>query len=89
MKSVTTVRFRHALDRLPKKVQLKARNAYKLWQENPQHPGINFKQIHTTEPIYSVRIGLGYRALGVLNDKTIVWFWIGSHEDYNALVKTL
>lgn len=89
MKSVTTIRFRQALERLPNKVQQKARRTYHLWQENPQHPSINFKQIHSNEPIYSVRIGIGYRALGTLNDQTMVWFWIGSHEDYNVLIKSL
>ena len=89
MKSVTTFRFRQALERLLKKIQLKARTTYHLWQENPQHPGINFKQIHSTELIYSVRIGIGYRALGVLNENTMVWFWIGSHEEYNTLIKSL
>ncbi len=89
MKSVTTLRFRQSLDRLSRKIQVKARNVYVIWQKNPQHPSIHFKPIHSNEPIYSVRIGLGYRALGILNDKTMVWFWIGSHEDYNAMIKTV
>jgi hypothetical protein len=89
MKSVTTFRFRQALKQLPEKVQLKARNTYHVWQENPQHPSLNFKQIHSRDPIYSIRIGIGCRALGVKNDNTMVWFWIGSHEEYNALIKTM
>ena len=89
MRSVTTARFRKSLERLPKKIQTRAVKVYALWSKDPQHPSISFKQIHSTEPIYSVRIGLGYRALGILNDKTMVWFWIGSHEDYNSLIKTM
>jgi len=34
--------------------------------------------------VWSVRIGRSYRALGKRTDAdTIVWYWIGSHEDYN------
>jgi hypothetical protein len=29
---------------------------------------------------------MGYRALGVRRDDTIVWFWIGSHADYDKLL---
>lgn len=89
MKSVTTNRFKQALQQLPEKIQIKARTTYHLWQENPQHPSLNFKQIHSREPIYSVRIGIGYRALGTVDENTMIWFWIGSHEDYNKMIKAL
>ncbi|HXL58919.1 MAG TPA: hypothetical protein VN958_21800 [Chitinophagaceae bacterium] len=68
MKSVTTERFRKAMNKLPKEVQHRAREAYELWKQNNNHPGLHFKQVHDKEPIYSVRIGLSYRAL-VLNRK--------------------
>ena len=89
MKSVTTNRFRQALQQLPEKIQIKARTTYQVWKENPQHPSLSFKQIHSRDPIYSVRIGIAYRALGVLNENTMIWFWIGSHEDYSKLIKAL
>ncbi len=87
MHSVTTEKFRKAFDKLPVQIQEKARSAYQLWKKNPQHPGLQFKQVHQNEPIYSVRIGLSYRALGIKEGNTLIWFWIGSHEDYNNLVK--
>jgi hypothetical protein len=34
----------------------------------------------------SVRIGLGYRALGVLKANRMVWFWIGSHAEYDRMM---
>jgi mRNA-degrading endonuclease RelE of RelBE toxin-antitoxin system len=86
MISVTTAKFRKALDKLPLRIQNKARKTYERWKNNPQHPSLEFKQIHSKERINSVRVGLGYRALGVMKDDTIIWFWIGSHEDYNKLV---
>ncbi len=38
------------------------------------------------ENVYSVRIGLGYRALGVLEGSTVTWFWIGSHAEYDHVL---
>src|SRR3954462_15403716 len=47
-------------------------------------PTLEFKIIGSQESIYSVRIGLHYRALATLVDReTMVWFWIGSHADYD------
>ena len=89
MKSVTTPKFRRALEKLPARIQRKARKTYKQWKQNPQHPSLEFKQIHSRDKIYAVRVGLGYRALGVIKDDIIIWFWIGSHEDYNKLVDQL
>ncbi len=89
MESVTTARFRKAFARLPKSVQERAKNSYKLWKLNNNHPGLHFKQIHDKQPIYSVRVGLSYRALGVIEKDTIIWFWIGSHEDYTNLLAQL
>ncbi|HEY6978133.1 MAG TPA: hypothetical protein VH396_17655 [Chitinophagaceae bacterium] len=65
MKSEITERFRKAMSKLPVDVQRRARQAYKLWKQNNNHPGLHFKQVHDKEPIYSVRIRLSYRALGV------------------------
>jgi hypothetical protein len=86
MKSVTTQRFRKAFDALPKDVQERARRAYKRWKQNSSHASLHFKQVHDEKPIYSVRIGLSYRAIGVKEGDTMIWFWIGSHEDYNNLL---
>jgi hypothetical protein len=56
---------------------------------DPGHASLRFKQVHSTRQIYSARIGLGYRALGVRDGDTIVWFWIGSHAEYDRLVASL
>jgi hypothetical protein len=82
-----TARFRECFAALPEPVQQQARNAYSLFLQDPHHPSLRFKRVHPTEPIMSVRVGLGYRALGTRRGEDIVWFWIGSHADYNRLVK--
>ncbi|WKN41804.1 type II toxin-antitoxin system RelE family toxin [Tunicatimonas pelagia] len=89
MKSVTTEKFRKMLVRLPRGTQKRARQAYQLWKQDHHHTSLQFKQVHQTQPIYSVRVGSSYRALGVIQDETIVWFWVGSHERYNNQIKQL
>ncbi len=87
MRSRTTRRFRACLADLPQPVQRQARDAYRLWLANPRHPSLQFKKLSTTNPVHSVRIGPAYRALAVRDDDTLVWFWIGSHADYDRLIK--
>lgn len=87
MKSLLTEDFIHAFRALPASVQAQARKNYRLWRANPAHPSLHFKRVHVHQPLYSVRIGLGWRALGLLEDDTITWFWIGSHADYDRLIK--
>jgi len=41
------------------------------------------------EPIYAVRVGLGHRALGIVEGDVIVWFWIGPHAEYDHLLRML
>ena len=86
MKSHTTERFRKAFERLPEQVRRQAREAYKLFAQNPYHPSLHFKQVHPTRSIYSVRISIEYRALGVQEEGEIIWFWIGSHAGYDKLI---
>lgn len=86
MTSRTTERFRKALAALPEQVRAQARLAYRIFQQDPWHPGLQFKQVHPSRPIYSARVGLGYRALGVRDGDLIVWFWVGSHADYDRLI---
>ena len=63
--------------------------AYRMFSEDPSHPGLNFKQVHTSRPIFSARVSLGYRALAVRDGDTLIWFWIGSHADYDKLLSRL
>jgi len=89
MTSKTTRRFRQALAELPERIRQQARVAYRLFRRDPQHPGLRFKRVCIVQPIYSVRISRDYRALGVVDGKEIVWFWIGSHADCDRLLDQL
>ena len=63
-----------------------AREAYRLFQRDPFQRGLRFKRVHPEQPIYSVRVGRDYRAVGVRKGDEIVWYWIGSHSDYDKLL---
>lgn len=89
MKSHTTERFRKSLAMLPERIRGEEREACRLFRGNPRHPSLHFKPIHPTKSIYSVRAGIDYRAVGTRDGEDIVWFWIGSHEEYDKLVARL
>ena len=89
MRSRSTPRFWNAYRRLPSEIQQRAQKAYQRFRENPAHPGLHFSKVHAREPIYSVRVTLGYRAVGFLEDDEVTWFWIGTHAEYDRLLKEL
>ena len=89
MRSFTTQRFRRSLESLPPDLRRQARQAYRLFRDNPRHPGLRFKKVHPTQPIYSVRVTQDYRAVGVLRGDEIVWFFIGPHSEYEELLRSL
>lgn len=89
MNSRTTHTFRTLLSELPEQVQVQARQAYELFRVNPAHPGLRFKKVYSNPLIYSARVGIAHRALGVLTGDTVVWYWIGSHADYDSLLEQL
>lgn len=86
IESRTTRRFREVYANLPEEIRRQARQAYLLFRKDPRHPSLRFKKVDEESNTFSVRVGLGYRALGVMEGSTIVWFWIGSHADYDRLI---
>ncbi|MDE0185541.1 MAG: hypothetical protein OXP71_08795 [Candidatus Poribacteria bacterium] len=57
---------------LPSYIRHQPRKANTHFRENPNHPSLRFKKIHTTEPICSARINMNYRVVGVVDDGVIV-----------------
>jgi len=60
-----------------------------LFRENARHPSLQFKKVQDRDPIYAARVTLGYRALGLLDDDEVTWFWIGTHAAYDRLLQDL
>lgn len=88
MKSTATPRFWRLLNELPEDIIELAGKNYRLWQENPQHPSLHFKKLAGAGDRFSVRVGDHYRAIGwKLKDGSVEWVWIGSHADYDQLLK--
>ncbi len=86
MNSRTTHGFRKSFAALPAHVQRQARDAYRLFRQNPAHPGLRFKQVDYDPPMYSARVGINDRALGFRDGDTVIWFWIGSHAEYDQIL---
>jgi hypothetical protein len=86
VKSSTTEQFKKLLAGLPEQVQQQAREAYKIFRQDPYNHRLHFKQVHPSRPLYSIRIGRNYRALGEKQGNEVTWFWIGSHSDYDKLI---
>ena len=89
MNSRPTRQFRELLAALPRHVKQQVREAYRLFRDNPRHPGLHFKRVHQEPPLFSARIGIGFRSVGVRDGDAIVWFWIGSHAEYDQLLAQL
>lgn len=87
MKSQATLKFWKLYEKLPRKVQRQAQKTYQMWKKNPRHPSVHFKRVDNEEPIYSARISESYRVVGILDGDTVIWYWIGSHDNYELLLK--
>lgn len=79
----TTRRFWDCYNTLPETVQRTADQCYELLKSDPSHPSLHFKKVGK---YWSVRVGQSYRALGVEVEKGILWFWIGTHAQYDKLI---
>ena len=76
-------------DDLPADIRKLAEENYHSWKENPRNPGLRFKQIHQSLPIFSFRVGMRNRTVGVeTDDGKIVWFWVGSFETFEKSISS-
>lgn len=82
MNSATLPSFWTSYRNLDNSLRQRVRKSFQLWRKNPFHPSLHFKCINREEQLWSVRITRGYRALGILEEETVTWFWIGNHDEY-------
>jgi hypothetical protein len=80
----TTPQFWERFNALPAEVQQLARKNFKLLKQNSRHPSLQFKRLGNQ---WSARVGLNYRALAVEDGSDFVWVWIGTHAEYDKLIK--
>lgn len=84
MKHFASAKFWDCYEKLPKDVKELANKNFELLKSDPKHPSLHFKQIRE---LWSVRVGKHYRALGLNKPDGIIWFWVGSHTDYDRLIR--
>jgi hypothetical protein len=70
---------------LPANLQRLADKNFALLKQDPKHPSLHFKRVR--DDLWSVRVGRGYRALAIEGKDGFQWFWIGSHAEYDALLR--
>jgi hypothetical protein len=85
MKSEVSSKFWSAYNDLPLAIQKIAVKQYRLWLKTPSHPSLQFKKAQT---FWSCRVTDSYLALAVMDGDTAVWFWIGSHAEYELLIRS-
>ena len=85
MISRTRRSFWSLYDKLDGNTKAAARRTYELFRENPEHGSLRFKKLGGYPDVWSVRINEQYRAVGRKQGDTVVWFWIGSHNDFDKM----
>jgi hypothetical protein len=89
-RNVRTREYRELYDRLPSEIRELADAAYELFRENPEHPSLrrhmleDRKRGRHRQNSFSVSITMKYRAIGVVDGATTVWYWIGTHADHDV-----
>jgi hypothetical protein len=83
VKHLASTQFWLAYRKLPASVRKLARKNFKLLKGDVRHPSLHLKKL---DSFWSVRIGQRHRALAVQTKEALIWFWIGSHSDYDKLI---
>jgi hypothetical protein len=73
---------------LPADIRERADKQFVLLRANPRHPSLQFNKLTERggQELWSARVTLKYRALAVKVADGYVWFWIGEHDIYDALI---
>lgn len=80
----TLPEFWKCYNALPEEAQRRADKQFALLSENPMHPSIHLKPVGE---FWSARVTDACRALAVREGNVFTWFWIGSHDEYEQLLK--
>jgi len=83
VKHFVSPQFWRLYRQLSPEVRALADKNFQLLKADSKHPSLHFKKIGR---LWSVRVGAHYRALGLDKPEGVVWFWIGSHADYDKLL---
>jgi hypothetical protein len=82
----TTKRFWKCLEKLPESVQKVSKQNFQQLKTNPWHPSLHFKKVGK---FWSARAGINHRALAVEGGEDYIWVWIGTHDEYERMLKEM
>ncbi len=85
MKSRARPSFWRAYAALDPRMRDATRRAYQIFAANPSHPSLRFKKLGGYEHVWSVRGNEQFRAVGERHGDTIIWVWIGTHNEFDKL----
>jgi len=68
---------------LPASIRQLADEAYDRLKRDPHYPSLHFKKVNR---YWSARVGRNCRGLATEGPDSFVWFWIGTHAEYDKLV---
>jgi hypothetical protein len=83
-RSRTLPEFWQHYDALPEEIRLRAAKQYAIFGQNPRHPSLQLKPVGE---FWSIRVTAAYRAVAFREENTFTWFWIGTHSEYERLIR--
>ncbi|MDE0636886.1 MAG: hypothetical protein OXI43_13695 [Candidatus Poribacteria bacterium] len=76
--------FWDAYAELPLNVQRRVPQKFQLLRQNPKHPSLRFKKVRD---LWAIRVSRGYRALAREEEGAFIWFWVGTHGEYERRIR--
>jgi hypothetical protein len=83
LKHKASASFRDGYERLPFDIRKLADKNFGLLKADPYHPSLQFKKVGK---LWSVRVGMNYRALATPIEGGFLWVWVGTHAEYDKLL---
>ena len=81
-----TARFWRLFNRFPENLREKAKRNFDLIKKDSLHPSLHFKKVGN---FWSARVGISHRALAIKDGQDFIWVWIGSHTEYERMIREM
>jgi hypothetical protein len=93
-RNVRTKGFKEQFNRLPERIQRVATRIFRRFRADPSDPTLRHHALAADQKgrhrsnSYSVSITMQYRAIYTRDGDTNVWYWIGTHADYDTFISS-
>ena len=84
-----TKEYKAREERLPERIRKLSELAFKTFLENPSHPSLRHHPLEDNDrgrhraKSHPVSINMQYRAIYTRDGGEYVWYWVGTHNDYD------